>query len=168
MKVERTGRMITLSDLPAQVDGLINDLPEISVTVNYVVVPNDGNNLSKAILVDHLIIPQIVDALGGETDKADTTPQQKADELHAKVQNAALVDLDAIAASLSKNELQDVTNWLEGQMQYHARIWAYLSARHGSGCGDQGHDEAVKQQNKAVCHVRRMIGFTQIKNDVTF
>lgn len=96
------------------------------------------------------------------------TPQQKADELRATVQNAALADLEAIADSLTANELRKVTDWLEGQIQYQARIWAYLSARHGNGCGDQGHDQGVKEQNKAVRHVRRMIGYTQINNDVSF
>lgn len=96
------------------------------------------------------------------------TPQQKADELRATVQNAALADLEAIADGLTQEELREVTNWLEGQIQYQARIWAYLSARHGSGCGDQGHVEGVREQNKAVRHVRRMIGFTQTNNDVRF
>jgi hypothetical protein len=96
------------------------------------------------------------------------TPQQKSDELRARVQNAALADLEAIADSLSADELREVTDWLEGQIQYQARIWAYLSARHGNGCGDQGHAEGVKEQNKAVRHVRRMIGFNQTNNDVRF
>lgn len=90
--------------------------------------------------------------------------QEKADELRERVKGAALADLEALADSVTESELREVTDFLEGQIQYQARIWAYLQARHRGS----DHVVAVEVQNKAVVHVRRMIGYTQIRNDVRF
>lgn len=53
---------------------------------------------------------------------------------------------------------------LSGELQSLAMnaIWksAYLDARYGSGCGDQGHESAVKAANKATVGLRRVLGFT--------
>lgn len=36
---------------------------------------------------------------------------------------------------------------------------AYLDSRHGSGCGDQGHAQAVKDSNKVLAKVRKAFGY---------
>ena len=41
-------------------------------------------------------------------------------------------------------------------------LWrsVYLDTRYGAGCGDQGHDDAVKAANKALAGCRKVLGFT--------
>lgn len=41
-------------------------------------------------------------------------------------------------------------------------VWraAYVEARYGSGCGDQGHETAVRDANKLLVKVRKAMGFT--------
>ena len=38
--------------------------------------------------------------------------------------------------------------------------YAYVDARYGAGCGDQGHESAVKAANKLLAAIRKAMGFT--------
>lgn len=65
-------------------------------------------------------------------------------------------------------DLQESIRDLDAMIQRFVRFQAYASARHGEGCGDQGHDSAVEAQNKAVRKVRRVLGYTYPQSIVTF
>ena len=43
-----------------------------------------------------------------------------------------------------------------------AAVWrsTYFYMRHGAGCGDQGHEAAVKEANKITARVRKVLGYS--------
>ena len=72
----------------------------------------------------------------------------------------APVEFDAFCSdSANRAKLQTLEQTLEGIATGAARLAAYLGQRHGYGCGDQGHDRAVRESNKVVAKVRRALGF---------
>ena len=60
----------------------------------------------------------------------------------------APVDLEKTVGKMSMNEREDLRRELEGISERAGQIAGYLDMRHGSGCGDQGHDRAVKEFNR--------------------
>jgi hypothetical protein len=59
----------------------------------------------------------------------------------------------------NRARLQSLEQALEGIATGAARLAAYMGKRHGYGCGDQGHDRAVRVSNKVVAKVRRALGY---------
>ena len=68
----------------------------------------------------------------------------KAQELLEK----AFVDLQEIVVELTIRERDDLRRELEGLSVRAGEVAGYLDERHGHGCGDQGHNSAVKQLNR--------------------
>ncbi len=64
--------------------------------------------------------------------------------------------------------VQELANWLDSMTERCARLSGYLEARGATGCGDNGHAEGVKQSNKKVAKVRKAIGYTYPKADLSF
>lgn len=71
-----------------------------------------------------------------------------------RVIEKAFVALPKIAANMTNK--QDVIHDLEALAQRAGMMAAYLSERHGSGCGDQGHNTALKAMNRAgkIIHMK--------------
>lgn len=57
---------------------------------------------------------------------------------------------------------------LQAMVQRLARFTAYMEARYGTGCGDQGHPVAVKAANKCVAGVRKALGYERREDDIDF
>ncbi len=53
-------------------------------------------------------------------------------------------------AKMNAGELDGLRRTLEGMAERAAWLAAYTDMRHGLGCGDQGHDAAVKAANKTA------------------
>ena len=60
----------------------------------------------------------------------------------------APIDWEKIVDKLSQNERQDLRESLENISERAGILAGYLDERHGYGCGDQGHDKAVKTMNR--------------------
>lgn len=69
---------------------------------------------------------------------------------------------------MRSEEKQALSSWLAQASIHAARLMAYVETRYGMGCGDQGHQAAVKTSNRTVAKVRRALGFTYPKDDITF
>jgi hypothetical protein len=72
----------------------------------------------------------------------------------------APVEFDAFCSQpANRARLQTLEQALEGIATGADRLAAYMGQRHGYGCGDQGHDRAVRESNKVVATVRRAFGY---------
>lgn len=90
------------------------------------------------------------------------------DELAARIINSAPVDWQAIADAMTASERDEVSRKLENSAVWMSRAAAYFEERGGYGCGDQGHSAAVKVQSKQAEKVRRALGFSYPKQNITF
>ena len=80
----------------------------------------------------------------------------------------ALVDLDKIASGMSSEELHETVRELEAISLNAGQKARYFDERYGGGCGDQGHDSAVKALNRAGRMVwRRVFGYNAY-SDISF
>ena len=68
-----------------------------------------------------------------------------------RVIEKAFVDLPKIASLM--NNAQEVIKDLEAISQRAGMMAAYLEERNGYGCGDQGHEKALKAMNRAGRHI---------------
>ena len=68
---------------------------------------------------------------------------------HSELLDMAPADLQYAVDSMTKAERQKAERYLEGIAYRAAGFAAYLGERCGHGCGDQGHERAVKAANKA-------------------
>ena len=68
-------------------------------------------------------------------------------------------DFEAIANGYDTEEHRNAVESLESVA--FAAIWraAYMDYRYGSGCGDQGHESAVKNANKVLAKTRKAMGY---------
>lgn len=57
---------------------------------------------------------------------------------------------------------------LDGIIERAGRLRAYLDARGGLGDGDKGHAVAVKRQNSLAGKLRKVLGYTVVRQDFTF
>lgn len=79
------------------------------------------------------------------------------------------VQWSTIAESeVRKPEIQDVIGTLSQMAIRLAMFGEYLDQRHGFGCGDQGHETAVRKCNSLQTKIRRAMGYTQARNDINF
>jgi len=67
----------------------------------------------------------------------------------------------------SKQSLQDIASDLSGLIQRAALLYEYVEHRWNTGCGDQGHEDSVKEANKALTRVRKALGFTYPERHIT-
>ena len=85
-----------------------------------------------------------------------------------KILEAAPIEWPELVKALPSSEMLELSRWLDSVSEGAARLSAYVEARGGSGCGDSGHDRAVKAQNRRAAKVRRALGYTFPKLDFTF
>ena len=76
------------------------------------------------------------------------------------VLDTAPVSFDELVGRLTVEELRDLVQYADTLLQRLAWKAGYLEARYGCGCGDQGHDAAVKNANKWLRGVRKAIGYS--------
>ena len=78
------------------------------------------------------------------------------------------VDLPMLAMNIKEKEMQELVRELEG-IAYRAAFMArYLDYREGHGCGDQGHNTALKKANRAAGLVwKKAFGFNA-HHDLSF
>lgn len=62
--------------------------------------------------------------------------------------NMAPVDFQKYVEEMQKEDLDETRRLLEGIAERCAFLAGYLDERYGYGCGDQGHEKAVKTGNK--------------------
>jgi hypothetical protein len=79
-----------------------------------------------------------------------------------------MVEWEASADKMTTAERGEVARALNTMAERAARAASYFEERYGYGCGDQGHSRAVKKQNKLAERIRKALGFTYAKQDVTF
>lgn len=65
---ERHNRFLIVSDLPPKIDGLRNDIESLEIEVRYVNSIYSSGSASKAIVLDHVIVPAILKALNEHED----------------------------------------------------------------------------------------------------
>ena len=76
MKCERQNRRLVISDLPPTIEGL--KIPRrVTIDVDYG-DDNESTPLRKALVLDNVILPAIVAALGGEPSRATDEARQLA------------------------------------------------------------------------------------------
>lgn len=66
-----------------------------------------------------------------------------------KIIEKPFCDLDKIASGMMPEQRRYVSDSLERIAMRAGQMARYFDERHGYGCGDQGHDKAVKSLNKA-------------------
>ena len=76
-KTTNHNRTIKITGLPQEHH---DDLTELEITTNYKTIPNDGNVVSKAIALDKIVIPAIIEALNGNKDQLVEAIRRKAAE----------------------------------------------------------------------------------------
>ena len=97
--------------------------------------------------------------------------QQEIAELITKIEYGSLSDLKKIIDELAipSHDWQYIERALATKVEYCARMSAYISDYVGTyGCGSQGHEKAVKAQNKLATKIRRALGFSYPKQDINF
>jgi hypothetical protein len=81
---------------------------------------------------------------------------------------SAPVTWDEWVPRMKSSELQEFERWLTSVSERAARLAAYVGARGANGCGDQGHERAVREQNRTAAKVRKALGYTQARHDINF
>lgn len=89
------------------------------------------------------------------------------DEMFKKLLESSLSELDQIVATNQPQDinLDEVANALDSYAVHLTRMAAYLSGRIWFG---MNHKEAVRRQNSRAAKVRRAIGYTFPKLDISF
>jgi hypothetical protein len=72
------------------------------------------------------------------------------------------------AGTLTNEAQSEMIRYLDGEIERAARLRGYLDERYGHGCGDHGHNDAVKSSNRLAAKIRKALGFTYPKDDVRF
>jgi hypothetical protein len=85
-----------------------------------------------------------------------------------KMASMAPAGWEAYVDALNSSERRELAESLEGLLVWAARAFGYADHRHGGGCNDQGHTDSVKNSNKMAAKVRKAIGFTVAKHDISF
>lgn len=84
------------------------------------------------------------------------------------IKELAPVEFQAQVNAMTTEDRRVYIDELDAIMQKAAMLRGYLDARYGHGCGDQGHQDGVKACNRLVAKVRKALGFTIAKRDLTF
>ena len=77
----------------------------------------------------------------------------------------APVEWEKIIDKIKVNERRGLAKELEGISKRAGILAAYIEERYGYGCGDQGHEAAVKKMNRAgkMIHMK-VFGYTAYHN----
>ncbi len=75
---------------------------------------------------------------------------------------------DHFPAVDNRPTMDEAISELDATIQGLTRLRGYLDARYGHGCGDQGHTDAVKEANRLTTKVRKALGYTYPKCEVSF
>ena len=67
---------------------------------------------------------------------------------------------DEAFKKIHPSKIQDLERTADGLCQQYALLSGYLSLRGAAGCGDHGHEDAMKEANKKLKKVRKALGFT--------
>ena len=62
--------------------------------------------------------------------------------------NFAPVQLEKLVSDMDSQERVEVENFLEAIAEKASQYAGYFEMRYGHGCGDQGHEDAVKRFNR--------------------
>lgn len=100
-------------------------------------------------------------------DLALNTPPVEWDEVANRWINSWLAK-GYLPPVVSCRTMAEAIQELDGIIIRLVRFRAYLDMRYGNGCGDQGHNDGVKEQNKLAAKVRKALGYTKAKDDITF
>lgn len=73
--------------------------------------------------------------------------------------NTQLVKLCKVVNKLSSGDRQEAQKDLDTISAWAAGLAAYLGARGANGCGDNGHEDGVKEFNKTRRKVRGALGY---------
>ncbi len=71
----------------------------------------------------------------------------------------ARVEWEAATDPLNTTKRDELRRELESLSAHAAAAAAYVEMRYGSGCGDQGHGDAVKHSNHVMAQVRKSLGY---------
>jgi hypothetical protein len=71
-----------------------------------------------------------------------------------------LSKVEKVTDGLTRCARGEVANELDRIAVHASRLSAYLNERGGNGCGDSGHAEGVKAQNKKAAKVRKALGYS--------
>lgn len=74
---------------------------------------------------------------------------------------------EAWADKMKPEQREGYIKALEEMAIRAAWMAGYLESRHGSGCGDQGHADAVKNSDKVRTRIRRALGYN-VTHSVSF
>lgn len=91
-----------------------------------------------------------------------------ANDLAFQILNGAMVEWEEAVRMLTSAQIQEVQNRCDAMAERAARLSGYLDARGATGCGDSGHSEGVKRSNKKAHRVRKALGFTYPRKDISF
>lgn len=67
---------------------------------------------------------------------------------------------DTMNSEFSQQYRSELLDELEALACRAAMLSGYIASRHGEGCGDQGHRDAVKEANRRLKLTRKAIGYT--------
>lgn len=73
---------------------------------------------------------------------------------------APLVEWEKTVDAMTPEQRGQMSDMLDAIAQKCARAAGYVSHRYGCGCGDHGHNSAVKNANKVLSGVRKALGYT--------
>lgn len=85
----------------------------------------------------------------------------------SEIMAVAPCDFEKISENMTLEEKRVMSQRLESTAVRAAERAAYLKMRYGFGRGDQGHEDAVKNVNKARRAVRSAFGYN-VTPDVSF
>lgn len=77
-----------------------------------------------------------------------------------KMTNVPLSEWDEMVYQLNTSERVEIAEHLDDRIQMYSLLVEYLERRGAAGCGDSGHDEAMKQSTKRLKKVRNALGYT--------
>lgn len=80
---------------------------------------------------------------------------------------SAAITWPSMARALTDTERRELADWLDSLAERAVRLSGYLEGIHTSE-DIFDHPQAVKRSNRKVSKVRKAIGFTQPRNDITF
>jgi len=76
-----------------------------------------------------------------------------------KLLNLTPSQYDSFISKLSSDEKLEIIVEAEEYVLTFMAVLGYVGARYGFGCGDQGHDMAVKECNKFIAKTKKILGY---------
>lgn len=89
-------------------------------------------------------------------------------ETTMEILQVPMVEWERRIMEVSPSARYDILRHLDGVIEQAARLRGYVDMRYGSGCGDQGHADGVKESNRLAFKIRKALGFTLVKKEVRF